>query len=409
MMLPIYLYPISFFLLFWFTKNKKNRIVYSTLLITYLFSTIAAVFISTNKFIYGGVSSSWYAAIYHIFFTIVIILQFRNYDSSYYKQLLTIKNGSSFRIFTGIVLFLCLISIFNNIQRVDFNLIMNDVHALRGIVNENKEISFIGYISFLAHQYTSVALALMFYYIIKKPHKKFLILLLAFCSLTSLISSLQVAGREYLLKYLFLFFIAYSFTKSQLPGNWKRNLKNYFFVVAGFSLTLFVIISFLRFRYSSYASGASESDNTIYSLLSYFGQGWIYFSDVFMTFQKPLTPPGAINFPFFASESISKNNLNDFINVEIYLNNFTTSLGSWVVDGGVVFGAIVAIIFSLILRFISKLKYNVFSLIYILWAFEFIFSYMFFFNDVFNTSRVASIVLVVFFDIIERRTVKVNA
>lgn len=409
MMLPIYLYPISFFLLFWFTRQKRNKTLYSLLLLMYFFSSLAAIYVSKNLYAFWGVSSSWDAVIYHVFFTVLILLQFRNCDKLSYQELPSIRDVASFKAFTAITIILCLVTLVHDARYVDINMIMNDVGTLRDTINESKEISLIGYIAFLGKKYTSVAIALTFYYVIKKPQKKLLIAILLVCTLTSSISSLQVAGREYLMKFLFLFFIAYYITKKHLTSQWKRNLKVFFIVIAGLSLTLFLIITILRFQFNSNADSVGGGSNSFNSLLSYFGQGWVYFSDVYNTFQHPLTTPGAINFPFFAGETISKNNLNDVINVNIYLNQFSTALGSWCVDGGVVFGAVVAVVFTLILRFISRLKYNVFTLIYTLWAFEFIFSYMFFFNDTFNTSRIASILLVVFFDLLERSASKKSA
>lgn len=402
----IFLYPLSFLLLFIFIKQKKKNILFSGIIILYLLSALSGVYISKTHPVFQDIDISLIAVLYHLFFTILILWQFKRFDSCKFKTLPQIKDNRAFNIFILIVLTTCLISIFFSYQNVDFDVMMSDVQSLRALVNEGSQVTFIGYFVFLGKKYCFVALALAFYFIIHHPNKKLLISLLLLCSLTGVVSGLHVAAREYLVKYIYMFLIAYILCRKQIQFSWKRTLNKYFLLVFLFGGFLFLMISYIRFADYSATDGMDEIGNTQFSLLSYYGQGWVKFSEIFDTFQTPKTPIGAIHFPLFASESISSKNLNDVIMVDIYLNQFATALGTWMVDGGVIFAGFIAILFAGLFRFVSKINYTVFTLIYILWAYDFIFSYMFFFNETINFSRFVSLMIVIFYDYNERHTLK---
>ena len=134
--------------------------------------------------------------------------------------------------------------------------------------------------------------------------------------------------------------------------------------------------------------------------------GFVNFSERFHAFFIPVKAVGSMMFPAFASETMSAFDQNDSINTNIELNSFSTTLGSWLIDGGGIFAAAVAIVFYLLFRLVIRMKMSFFKLYFIVMFCDYIFSYPFFFSDVINVTRIISILFVVIFYLYEANILK---
>ena len=387
----LYLYILFYLLFILFTKNKSKKGIFLCTLIMYLSSSIASLYIY-NTF-YKGYPILLEAVIYHILMLFLLLYPLQRFDKYKYLELPKV-DYKKISFLSNVIIVLCLFKMVLDLQNININLLFSNVDSLRNALTEGSFIDsnvFFRYIKFFAGQYWSIALVLAFYYMRHFPQKKITITLLLISSLEVIVSGFVVAAREYLIKYVFLFFILMYWYSSSITFQWKRKIRLSFFVLGALFVSFFLIITFLRF------GEMSTFDSPLDSMFSYLGQGYIHFSTYFTEFEDGLTK-GAIRFPFFAGQSLSAYNLNEIFYTDAGLNSFPTTIGSWYLEVGFIWTIIITLLHNCIFRRIGNKKVSVFNLIYIIWIYDFIFSCMFFYNEVLNGSRILSILLIVVFE-----------
>ena len=396
-----FLYPLFFFFLYFFTKEKKEHRVYTGIIIMYLLSTVTTC-LMLKEFIYRtpfNIRPDLFAIVYHCIMFWLLLTPFKSYDKFRFRSIEK-KDGQWLSIFTIYIVFFCVCNLIDNIPKISMGDIMNDVHGLRTKMNEidYSNISMFEHIAGFGQMYGAAAMALAFYNMVYHSEKKWLIVLLLICSMITPISGMKWAAREFIIKYLFTFVIVFSITKDKLPKVHQRGIIKLMVVLGVLSVSFFLIISFLRF-----GGDSNDEHDVITSLLIYFSQGFAYFSAYFLEFTNGLTG-GSHTFPvLFGSSNIGSYNVNEYVNTSMQLNTFSTTVGSFVTDMGAVATVFVVIIYRFMFKFIGKMKFTVFTLIYLIWCYEFIFSALFFHNFVLSFRILLSILMVVFFDIASRK------
>lgn len=388
----LYIYILFYVVFILFTRQKSKKVVFVSILTMYLCSSIAALYI--YGIMYQGAPIVLSAIAFHIAMLFLLLYPLQKFDKIRFVDIPKEKM-KEIDMFSIIIIVLCLIKIFYDIQNIDIGILLSDVQSLRNSLIEGQYRSsnvILRYLCFFAGQYWSIALVLAFYYMRHYPHKSLLIALLFISSLGVIVSGLTVAAREYLIKYVFLFLVLTYWFLPTIMSRWRRTIRTLLFVFGGFFVSFFLLITFLRFGDNShYAYTPLES------LLSYLGQGYIYFSSYFLEFPEGATG-GAVKFPFFVGRSISAFNLEDVVYSNVTLNTFSTTIGSWVLDVGIYWTVIITLIHFFIFKRVGNKRVTVFTLIYIIWIYDFIFSAMFFYNETLNGSRIMSILFVVIFE-----------
>lgn len=396
----IYIYIIFFVFFVLFTKNKAKKVVFVVTLTMYLFSSISALWIYNVD--YQGTPILIEAVIFHIVMFFLLLYPLQRFDKVKYVGISPTPE-KKLRWLAVIVISLSLIEIYSDIQNINMQTLISDVNNLRSSLMEGafRETNVIlRYLNYFAGQYWGIALCLAFYYIMYYPNKRILIVLLLISSLSVIVSGIVVAAREYLIKYLYLFLILTYWFYEQMSVKWRRTIRISVIVFASAFISFFLFITILRFGESS-----SYSSSPIHSLLSYYGQGVINFSSIFSEFPNGATG-GALKFPFFVGKSMTAYNINDTVVTDVNLNSFSTTIGSWVFDVGIIWTVIITFIHFFIFKHIGKRRVTIFNLIYIVWIYDFIFSCLFFYNEVINGTRIVTILLIVLYEKLSFQTSK---
>lgn len=395
----ILLYPLFFLLVFFFEKDKQNHKLYNVILLIYFLAGVSSVYIYNYIDSYRNLPIGLLAICYQLSALYLLIKPLERYDGRATMSLL--KPNTVVYFFTAFVIVIVSIYFINGAQNVRMSRIMDDVSGLRmELVQQENTRSFLGYIAFIAKQLSVAPIAMMFYYMVMKPEKKLLILVLFVLSLSFPIVELQFAAREYLIKYLFVVFCFYMCTKDKLSPKWRKNVKLYGLLTAIPIVIVFFLITFLRF-------GEYDKLNVSNSILGYFGQGYVYFTEAFETFPNGMfEEKGSLCFPFFSSNGRLAYNMSDQVNTTIHLNVFRTTVGTWLQDCGWALTIIIVLFFYLLFRYIGRLRYhNVFTLIYMGWVFDFIFQALFFFHSIITGTSIVVYLFVIFLDYCSRNGV----
>lgn len=399
----IILYPIFWFLVFSRIKQKKNHRYYCAVILVFLLSALASSYLIFYDPEYQYKQLSIVAIIYHLLMMWLLLSPVGAFDRLYYSKINPIPINVLYP-FTITIIIIMVLFIVNGIQDVSLAAIATDSQELRQLLREEKEYSnvFMRYMDYFGSTYSVIPLALMFYYMVFSPKSKIIIYLLLICSLGQAVLSLQAAGREYMIKYIFVFLSLYYLTSNNLSKSWKKRTLFFFISIAVVFGAIFLLITFMRFTYTK---DISASNN----ILNYLGQGNANFSEFFIKFPDGIYPEkGQNTFPLiFGHSDIGSYDLNDYIYSDIELNVFGTGIGSWLNDCGIWLTIIVTLIFSFLFSIIGSIKeYNVFSLIYFGLVFEQVFSLLFFFHGSWNGTRVLSILILIFLDYLSRNSMR---
>lgn len=392
----VILYPVFFLLVLLLSKNKKSHRLYCIIISVYFLAGLASVYICSNFWSYMSLPFSIGAVSFHLIALFLLLRPLKEFDER--RSIELAEPNRVVDTFTWIVVFLVLLYLIDGVRYVNFNSIIADVQGLRQeLVEQDTSRSLLGYIAFISKQLSVAPIALMFYYMINKPERKALIIILFVCSLAFPIVELRFAAREYLVKYVFVVFCLYFCTKHKIPPHWKKTVYKGGVVIVSIIAFVFLLISFLRFE-------DVGDTNTKDSLIAYFGQGFAYFSEVFIHHPDGLFPEhGTMCFPFFAGEGRSVYNMSSQVVSSIHLNVFRTTIGSWLADCGIYLTAVITIIYSIVFRIIGKIRYqNVFTLIYMGWVYDFTFSSLFFFHSIVTGTSILVYLFVVIMDFISR-------
>lgn len=398
------LYPALFLFMLWVTLGKHKNVTYRIILYFFLIGAISACYIRflPNMDFYN-MPLSVVAIVYHcamLFLLIYPFKDFKRFESRTFQGTNSIIMCSLIAVIIPISLYY----IYESITSFDYRMIFIDVYSMRQDLIDAGEESGTGtfntYIHVFVNGFHGLALSIAFYLIIKKPEQKLLIGLLLLCSMAQVIHSLNVAAREFIPKYFFVIVMLCLLFRKDISQEWKRTLMKIMFIGLIIGLSFFVIVTIYRFTQSERYSNPTDS------IFAYLGQGFVNFSHRFIAFPEGATE-GQLHFPIFAgTEKMSSYNLNQSIRSDYYLNMFSTTVGSWVLDIGILFTTIAVLAHFFLFRLVGKLKLNIFTLYYVIYAYEFIFSCLFFYNDTIGKLRLEILSFIILLDILNRYTFK---
>lgn len=385
-----------FFFLFVIIRSKKYFPCYVVTLGLYFTSGIGCVIFYMIQDYKSPIIPD--AILFHIIMLFLLIIPIKYYDRFAYEKIELIPE-KILKPFVYIIIVSSIYSIYKSFDRIDFNRILTDVVNIRNEIGEEKitESGIIGYIVYYARIFWSLALVLMFYYIIYFPKKKIIIFLLFISSLSQVIESFTIAGRDIVLKYIFIFFILILLFRFELPQKTKRYIYKLLIIIGIFFISFFSLISILRWDMNDYAE-----TSTIEGLISYLGQPFLYFSEYFEHFSSTGATGGNIHFPLFSFSENTVNRLNtgEYIQVNMKLNTFSTSIGSWIFEVGALAASLITVIHHFLMIGLKRKKKTIFTIIYVIWVFEFIFFSLFYYIYTINLSFLGSIFIVKILEII---------
>lgn len=399
----IFLYPLFFLIVYLRGKDKKNHKLFNMIILIYFFAGLAASFIYYNLDYYRDTQLNLWAICYHLALMFLLLIPLRRFDQRADMPLVDLNQVS--KIFTIGVIICSIIYIIDGIQYVDIYTILNDVSSLRADLNEGENRTGNALIGYIAYFYTTLSVAplvLMFYYLIKSPERKVLIFILLICSLGTVIVELRFAAREFLIKYVYLAFCLFFILRKKFSIRTKKTIITGGIVLFSIILAIFLFITFLRF-------GDRSDTSTSLSMLNYFGQGFVNFSEGFVTHPDGVFPQkGTGTFPFFAGATRSHFNVDDLVNSSLEMNVFRTIIGSWQLDCGIYWTVLITIIYAFLFNIIGRNRFNnIFSYIYMALVFDFSFSLLFFFHENITGTRLVTYAGLVFIDYLSRPKSKV--
>lgn len=360
----------------------------------YLISSIASCYILNHDLDFKDNVIYLDAVLFHIVALYLLLKPLQKYDNIIYNSNLLYVPNNIINIVTGITIILPIICILNAIPKISFSNIMNDVGALRALLVEqevNQGNVFIRYSAYYGGMLWSSAIVLFFYNLAYHKSRRILILLLLICSFSNVISGLVFAAREYLIKYLFLFIAFFLIFRNELSKEIKKRITIFIIISGILFLGMFLLITILRFENRAHV-------DTISSLCSYTGQGFIYFSEYFNKIPNGIGSQGRISFSFFVGDVVSAYNIGDSFYTNVTTNIFSTTIGSWILDVGITITIFIVVLHNWLFRRVANSKKNIFSLLYVAWIYEFIFSTIFFYNESLNGGRVMFILSFVILD-----------
>lgn len=393
----LFIYPLFFGYLFFKIRQKKTNPSYTIIVILYLLASLSAIYIYDKIGFQENINLDLIAICYHVVAMFLLIFPFKDFDAFRVRKMHNCN--ADFLFFITVVVIACtLVHIFLSVQEIDFQLLLNDAKELRALIEEGSTIKdrYLFTVDRMGQVLSGTAMALMFYFAIKKPTQKFLIALLFLCSCASIVSGMRVGAREYYVKFAFEYVMLYILFHNKINSSWKSSLKRVGIVMGAFFASLFIIITIARFTLSV------NYGNPFDSLFGYLGQGMLFFSGNYLDFGDGVAG-GSICYPAIVGSSFSRIGLNDTIISDRALNTFSTTVGSWVFDMGTIVAFIICIGYFFLFKYFGRRKLNVYTLIYLVWSYEFIFSTVFFFNSVLDIQRLACYVMVAILDVLDRK------
>lgn len=400
----ILLYPLFWGIVYWRIRDKKNHPFYRMVILLFLLSALASSYLIFFDPNYVGKQLGFVAIAYHLIMMWLLLYPLQSYDRMCHSDWEQVPSSILTPV-TVFIIVLMLVFIANGIQNVSLTAIATDSQELRQLVEEDKtyDSNLLRYVDYIGSTYSIVPLALMFYYMRYRPSSKLIIYLLLVCSLGQAVLSLAEAGREYMIKYVFVFFSLYLLTNKGISKLWRKRIRVFFLgIIIAFG-AIFLLITYMRFTYTRDITATS-------TIINYLGQGNANFTENFVAFPDGVYPKkGQHTFPIiFGHSDISLYNLNSTFSTNVELNVFATGIGSWLRDCGIWLTIIVTLFFSMLFNIVGKIKtYNVFSLIYFALIFEQVFSLLFFFHGSWNGTRILSILILVFLDYSSRHSTQI--
>lgn len=397
----LYLYPLFFGLFLYRTSHKKQHPTFLTILILYLAASISAIYVSTSIGYQENINLSFIAIGYHCIAMLLLLYPFKSFDGFRQKQLFPATNEYLY-ILTFVVVLCTMTHIMLSAGEINMQLLLTDAKELRALLGEGAPSTQDRYtytLNRMGGVLSGPAMALAFYYVVKKPSQRVLIAVLFLCSGASIISGMRVGAREYYVKYFFEFIMLFVLLSPQMHNKWKARLKNGGFVLTVLMISFFAIITIARFTDSDHYGSPFES------LFAYLGQGMLFFSGTFIDFPEGIAG-GGMCYPALVGHSFNRMGLNEVLISDRALNTFSTTIGSWVFDMGIVVTMLLCVVYFFVFRYIGKRSLNVYTLIYLVWAYEFVFSALFFYNSVLDVQRLFCYFLVIFLDVLDRGKIK---
>lgn len=401
----VILYPI-YFLIFFFNQNKRTRTQLPNLALWGMFfcSSIASIYIVLTDEDYNNTFFGIIPIVYHCWM-FGVILKTNERLTLLQNKPIEGTDANILRMITLMVIILgvpSFVYIANSINATSF---AEDILAMRHELGEDKgDSGLMGYVTYFSKSYWVLSLALLFYYIIVSPHKIITIILLLISSMTRVVYGLSHAGRGDVVIYILLAGMLFLLLYKRMSHKSIKILKVLGYSIVGALLSVFLLISVVRFGVENSFHSGSET-TTFEALIRYFGLGFANFSREFRAFWYGVDG-GAAHFPILVGRATDALNQADRVNVDFGLNTFTTSIGSFVFDVGALFTVMLIYMLFYCAQKVSKRQFNIFTLFYAAWIYSYLVESIFYFSDIFTGTRVLSLLFIFFLDMLNNSLVK---
>jgi oligosaccharide repeat unit polymerase len=285
---------------------------------------------------------------------------------------------SSLELIIVVLIILSLLSIYDSINRFSQVKYLSIEERRYGYnqrtIFEDRTGALIAYITQYASIFFVIVLFLFNYLFKYYPKKKLLIFLLLLSSTTIIFANLVIAGRDGIIKWFFLLAGNYLLFSRKFTTSEK---KSYALIVS-----VLIIPAIMLFIFTTKGRFGTEESAVINSILQYYGQGFLNFSNFFDTFSKG-SFFGRMTFPIFFNQPVHISNLNDtFANINFEMNVFPTIIGSFYLDFGYWGTILITTIIFFFFRLIAFIKVNtLFYTILVLYFFQSIICGVFYYMD----------------------------
>ncbi len=289
-------YIIQFLLFYWIWKsNKKQKghwfLPSSVLLGIYALS--AALAIPTLYYGYYTEPYSgryWLPMIEFSAFVLMFIIPFRAFDESR-MQKIVLPNIKVLNVISIVIIILSFYAIFYYLGTVRQVLAAPDIKEFRNLIASGEGYSESGILNTIASVSSSLnvfAITLFFIYLIIEGFKPRTVLLFI-SSFSEPIHVLTFLGRDGIVFWIFSFLFLWALFKKFLPNSYSKKIRK-MLLYAG----VIMAIPFLMISISRFSDGYDEGGGTVYSFVSYLGQGFINGPLYFGIDNRPVSNKGFI-------------------------------------------------------------------------------------------------------------------
>lgn len=343
----LFLYFVFF--LFWFLLNyRKHGFNPSSFLIgVYTFCSAIALFLLYYFQLFQEERINTIAILYHII-CLYLFLSPIIYFGNISIENIPFPPFRLLRYLIWLIITLSFISIIISLGKLKTVFAYQELREARVLHNagmlHEKDSNIFSYFGALGHHLSIFALFFFFYIFTNFPKKKYLQILLFLSSFAIVISNFAIAGRDGVIRWLFFFLFFFSFFRMKISRKRKKKIITLAMLGGIPIIAVFFAISESRWN--------GRADNLLTPIAAYTGQSFLYFSYNFPAFIDGSTG-GRSSFPilFPNHEKATMNNLNDYIYADYNLNTFTTFVGSFYLDMGLLTTLLIALIFYLTANF----------------------------------------------------------
>lgn len=344
----------------------------------HLISAIGAFYLYTFTNLFLSINLSFWAIIFHCTMYYLLFSAINTVEKGCRPLNKFTLSGNTYKLLFYILLISSIISFYDSI----LTLSTMNIFATADIGQRRFDLSMnnlkttsnplLGYIVGPSYIFNGLKIILFYLsFVTFKRYKKHGIIMLI-CSLTAVVQNLVVSGRNSIALWLFLMLINYVYFKPYLSDNFLKLFKTISFIFLPIIMLPTIIITIARFASSNegIVSGLISSFDDI---ISYYSQGFINFSNFFNYFDQSRTF-GKICFPLFFG-SIDANRLNDnmFSNASFDINTFSTMIGSFLMDFGIIGTIILVLLHLFVAKILAKLMMKdktILSLVILFMCFE---------------------------------------
>ena len=373
---------------YWFYDNYKNNgfNISSFLLLLYMCSSVISVILLYGYERYDQDRINLYAIIFHVFCYFLFLKPLISFGNRLDLSKIQFPQIKFIKLISLFIILLSVASFAVNIPKMLYSFSFAELSEARKLHNARElfdnEKGILEYLGSLGTALSYYSLFFFFYFLAFYRRNKLIIFLLFFSSFAIVVNNLAIMGRDGIIRWLLFFVSLYIFFKDYLEFDIKNKIKRTALIPAIAFIGILGSITFSRFGERDYS--------VFYSVLSYAGQQNIYFSYNFEQFMDGLAG-GRMNFSYFFTNRVSINNLNEIVYADYNLNTFSSFVGSFYMDLGLIKTFILAL-FLFIFNSFFLLRINFFKLIYFLIIYEVVllslFYYMFY-----SPTRVNTLIL----------------
>ena len=363
----------------WFYKNyKKNGFNISSFLLSlYLLSSVFSIILLYGYDEFDAERINILAILFHITCYFLFMKPFITFGNRIRIDKIPFPKYKTLQFIVYFIIVLSIASLIVSVPKMVYSFSFEDLSEARKLHNrrelfEDSNKGILEYLGSLGSALSYYSLFFCFYFLAFYRKSKILISLLLISSFGVVISNLAIMGRDGIMRWMMFFGSLYFLFNDYLNLKLKKRLKTMSMLLLIGFVIVFGAISLSRFGERDYS--------VFYYIMSYAGQQNIYFSYNFEKFMDGLAG-GRMNFSFLFSERVSINNINDLVYADYNLNTFSSFIGSFYMDLGLIktfFLALSLFVFNSLFL----IKVNFIKLIYFLIIYEILllglFYYMFY-------------------------------